>query len=432
MKDERPVTLAWSGKNSTIGDRPSLAKAALKAQELEPAHTFARGEIHRGDNLEILAALSEQRPESVTLAYLDPPFLTGRLHAKIIKGESLDHRTTRVAFDDRWSDRAAYLQALGDRITETRKLLAPHGSIVVHVDTKTSHYVKVMMDEIFGDENRQGIICWRRRYNQPNDKTKMIAKVAEFIVAYARDARALKASGVGKVDLTGAFANPDGDLRGDWASKPWKVGSDQSGSRYVITTPAGVTYDETWMGEEETFHSLCADDRIVFPARGRGAPRKKYFRKEREIEGQCATNWWHCDSFGHNQGANAQLTRLFGVKNVFSNPKPLELLRGLLQIGNLIEDDWVLDFFAGSGTTGHAVTAMNAEDGGRRRFILVQAPAPVPEGAPARALGLPTIPDILRERLRRAGADFRSLRFVPKGKTGSPGPASNPRGRHRP
>ena len=160
------------------------------------------------------------------------------------------------------------------------------------------------------------------------------------------------------------------------------------------------------MGEEETYRALLADGRIVFPNAGRGAPRKKYFRKEREAEGQCATNWWPCESFGHNQGANAELTRLFGVKNVFSNPKPLELLRGLLQIGNAKGDDVVLDFFAGSGTTGHAVMRANAEDGGKRRFVLVQTPEELPMGAVARTLGLRTISEILRERLKRAGAEL--------------------------
>jgi adenine-specific DNA-methyltransferase len=251
----------------------------------------------------------------------------------------------------------------------------------------------------------------------------MIAKVAEFIVAYAKDSRALKASGVGKVDLTGEFRNPDGDPRGPWASKPWKVGSDQTGSRYELETPAGVVYEETWMGDRGTYEALRADGRILFPNAGKGAPRKKYFRDERAAEGQCATNWWPHETFGHNQGANAQLTRLFGVKNVFSNPKPLELVRGLLQIGRARGDDVVLDFFAGSGTTGHAVMRANAEDGGRRRFVLVQRPEAVPRGAPAHALGLATIPDILRERLRRAGAElqqtlgpasgFCALRHVP-------------------
>jgi adenine-specific DNA-methyltransferase len=371
--------------------------------------------VVEGDSLPVLKALLPAFEGRVKLVTIDPPYNT--------KNDGI--------YADDFGGHARWLDLIYPRLLLGRRFLRPDGVVFVSIDESELGRLLLVMDEVFGEENREGVICWRRRYNQPNDKTKMIAKVAEFIVGYARDARALKASGVGKVDLTGAFANPDDDPRGDWASKPWKVGSDQSGSRYVIVTPAGVAYDETWMGEASTFRALVADGRIVFPSGGRGSPRKKYFRKERELEGQSATNWWPCDAFGHNQGANAQLTRLFGTKNVFSNPKPLELLRGLLQIANVGGDDWVLDFFAGSGTTGHAVAARNAEDGGHRRFLLVQAPEAVPPGAPARALGLHTIPDILRERLRRAGADFRSLRFVPKRTTKRRVAASNPAERHR-
>jgi len=190
VKDERAVTLAWSGKKSLISDRASLpsglAKAPARACAVEPARVFERGEIYQGDNLEMLSALAAQAPESVTLAYLDPPFLTGRLHAKIIKGESLDHRTTRVAFDDRWTDRAAYLEALGARIVETRKLLAPHGSMVVHIDTKTSHYVKVMMDEIFGEECFASEIVWR--YRRWPSKTPNFQRVHDVLLRYRKDA----------------------------------------------------------------------------------------------------------------------------------------------------------------------------------------------------------------------------------------------------
>lgn len=142
--------------------------------------------MFQGDNLEVLTALAAHEPESVTLAYMDPPFLTGRLHAKIIKGETLDHRTTRVAFDDRWTDRAAYLESLGARIAETRKLLAPHGSMVVHVDTKTSHYVKVLMDEIFGEECFASEIVWR--YRRWPSKTQNFQRVHDVLLRYRKDA----------------------------------------------------------------------------------------------------------------------------------------------------------------------------------------------------------------------------------------------------
>jgi adenine-specific DNA-methyltransferase len=413
------LELVWSGKDDArraagepaIGSLQPLEslQSSRRASRNDSSAVLAGGEnlVVEGDSFEVLKLLAPTLGARVKLAYIDPPYNTGN----------------DGIYEDDFGGHSQWLGLIYPRLLLLRPLLRADGVVFVSIDESELGRLLVLMDEIFGDENREGVICWRRRYNQPNDKTKMIAKVAEFVVAYARDGRALRASGVGKVDLTGTFANPDADARGDWASKPWKVGSDQSGSRYALTTPAGVTYEETWMGDEETYRALLADDRIVFPNGGRGSPRKKYFRKEREAEGQCATNWWPHESFGHNQGANARLTSLFGVKNVFSNPKPLELLRGLLQIANVKGDDVVLDFFAGSGTTGHAVMEANAADGAARRFVLVQKNERVPEGAPAHALGLRTIPEILRERLRRAGdglrgklgerADFKPLVHVP-------------------
>ncbi|HEY2517406.1 MAG TPA: site-specific DNA-methyltransferase [Polyangiaceae bacterium] len=408
------VELTWPGKDDARGEvarAPSGALRILRGNG-DPGARASRRTLEtenlviEGDSLDVLRQLTPTHEARVKVIYIDPPYNTG--HDGI--------------YEDDFGGHVRWLNLLYPRLALARPLLRADGVIFVSIDESELGRLLVLMDEVFGEENREGVVCWRRRYNQPNDKTKMIAKVAEFVVAYAKDARALKASGVGKVDLTGTFTNPDADPRGPWASKPWKVGSDQSGTRYKLTTPAGVELEETWMGDAETYAALLADGRIVFPNGGRGSPRKKYFRKERAAEGQCATNWWPHESFGHNQGANAQLTRLFGVKNVFSNPKPLELLRGLLQIGNVRGDDVVLDFFAGSGTTGHAVLQANAEDGAKRRFVLVQVHEPVPEGAPAHALGLRSIPDILRARVARAAEamgpgggeipPFRALRYV--------------------
>jgi adenine-specific DNA-methyltransferase len=403
------LELVWPGKDEArrAVERPATgALRAIRGGSVRGDETANL--VIEGDSLDVLKLLRPTLAGAVKVVYIDPPYNTGN----------------DGIYEDDFRGHVRWLDLIYPRLALARPLLREDGVLFVSIDEAELGRLLVVLDEIFGDANREGVVCWRRRYNQPNDKTKMIAKVAEFIVAYAKDARALKASGVGKVDLTGAFHNPDGDARGAWASKPWKVGSDQSGSRYVLETPAGVVYEETWMGDRGTYEALLADGRIVFPNGGRGSPRKKYFRKEREAEGQCATNWWPHEAFGHNAGANAELTRLFGVKNVFSNPKPLELLRGLLQIGNAKGDDVVLDFFAGSGTTGHAVMRANAEDGGRRRFVLVQSPEEVPAGAPAHGLGLRSIPEILRERLRRAGdelapvlgaaAGFRALRYVPE------------------
>ena len=154
-------------------------------------------------------------------------------------------------------------------------------------------------------------------------------------------------------------------------------------------------------------------------------PRKKYLRYEREQEGQCATNWWTHEQFGHNQGANDCMTSLFGIKNVFSNPKPIELIRGLIQIANVKDNDIVLDFFSGSATTAHSVMALNCEDYQKRHFVLVQLPEDLDKNIDS-AIGKTkaqlkvsidflesinkshTISEIGKERIRRVGSKILS------------------------
>ena len=288
------------------------------------------------------------------------------------------------------------------RLILARELLSDDGVIFISIDDNEQANLKLVCDEIFGEENFEGHIHWRRRTNQPNDKTKLIGLVAEHIISYSKNSIYLKTIGVGKIPLTGTFSNPDNDYRGDWASKPWKTGSDQTGTKYTIITPTGVEYDEEWMGDRETYESLLKDNRIVFSRNGNGLPRKKYFKFEREEEGQCACNWFSSDTYGNNQEASDELDRIFGMKNIFTNPKPTTLLETIVSLGNLKKDDIALDFFSGSGTTAHAVMNLNAEDGGNRKYILVQLPEAIKEDKSAYKEGYRTIDEIGRERIRRA------------------------------
>jgi adenine-specific DNA-methyltransferase len=342
-----------------------------------------------GDNLDGLKHLLKSYQRKIKCIYIDPPYNTGsdgfvyqdnfnytkeNLQEKLSVSEDEAERILDLTRRGSASH-SAWLMFMYCRLLLARDLLTEDGVIFVSIDDNEQSNLKLLCDDVFGEENFEGHIHWRRRHNQPNDKTKMIGLVAEHIISHSRNKEAYKKSGVGKVDLTGNFANPDNDPRGDWASKPWKVGSDQSGSRYKIINPISETvYDEEWMGDEGTFNQLVKDKRIVFPKKGDGFPRKKYFRFERQEEGQSATNWWNHEQFGHNQGANDEMTSLFGVKNVFSNPKPVDLLRGIIQISNAKNSDIVMDFFSGSGTTAHAVMQLNVEDGGNRRFIAIQLP----------------------------------------------------------
>ena len=167
------------------------------------------------------------------------------------------------------------------------------------------------------------------------------------------------------------YRNPDNDPRGPWESKPWKAGSGQSGTRYKIISPTGKVFEEEWLGTEETFKKYLEQGIIYFPKGGDGLPRKKYYLYERLKEGQPAHNFWGHEEFGSNQEATKELEDLFGMTKVYSNPKPSRLISAISKISTL-SDGILLDFFAGSGTTAHAVMKLNKEDGGKRKFILVE------------------------------------------------------------
>lgn len=386
-----------------------------------PENQTSRNVYITGDNLDALKHLLKSYSGQVKCIYIDPPYNTGsddfvyndtfKFSADEIERKlGIDEEQARklMSFTSKGSSsHSAWLTFMYPRLQLAKGLLANDGVIFISIDDNEQAQLKLIADSVFGEENFEGHIHWRRRHNQPNDRTKLIGLVAEHILVYSRDREFLKSAGVGKVALTGTFTNPDNDERGDWGSKPWKAGSDQSGTRYVITTPSGKRLDEEWMGDEETYLALLADKRIVFPRDGDGMPRKKYFLFEREQEGQCASNWWNHDAYGNNAAANDELTVLFNAKNIFSNPKPIKLIAALAELANLKNGDIALDFFSGSATTAHAVLNMNAKDGGNRRYIMVQWPEAVKENSEAAKAGYKTIDEIGQERIKRAAKKIR-------------------------
>ncbi len=372
----------WKGKAESLRLAQKRSTGTLRPCPEDSVNWDTTQNLYiEGDNLEVLKLLQTAYFRKVKMIYIDPPYNTGNdfvyeddFADPMARYKEVTQQTTKSNPETMGRFHTNWLNMMYPRLRLASNLLRDDGVICISIDDHEVTNLRKLCDEIFGEENFEGHIHWRRRHNQPNDKTKMIGLVAEHVLVYAKNSEEFKKSGVGKVDITGSFSNSDNDPRGDWASKPWKVGSDQSGSRYIIVGPNGQEYDEEWMGEENTYKELLADNRIIFPKNGDGMPRKKYFKFERQEEGQCATNWWEHEQFGHNQGANDCITELFGVKNVFSNPKPVELIRGLIQISNVKENDIVLDFFSGSATSAHAIMQINKEDGFCRKFVLVQLP----------------------------------------------------------
>lgn len=419
---EELFTFSWVGKKQAIIDANSPIRKTLRPQVKKSIDWENTENVYiEGDNLEALKLLQESYLEGIKLIYIDPPYNTGKdflyndsfrmsLDEYAVETRNKDdegnHMSVNSESDGRFHSR--WCSMMFSRLLLSRNLLSKDGVIFISIDDNELENLKFICNEVFGKQNFEGHIHWRRRHNQPNDKTKMIGIVAEHILVYAKDSVSLKQAGVGKLDLTATFTNADHDPKGAWASKPWKTGSDQNGSRYTIVTPTGKVLEEEWMGEEATYQKYLEEGRIYFPKGGDGMPRKKYYQFEREDEGQCATNWWPHEQFGHNQGANDCMTDLFGVKNIFSNPKPIELLKAMIKVANVKDGDTVLDFFSGSGSTAHALMEFNSEDRARRKFILIQAPEKCAEKSEAYKNGYENICQLGQERIKRAGEKIKN------------------------
>lgn len=373
----------------------------LPERSLEP-QGGTDNRVYVGDNLDVLKTLRTEFASGVKLIYIDPPYNTG---------------DPWVYADGRSS--GEWLSFMYPRLVLARELLRSDGTIFISIGEEEIATLRLLCDAVFGAANRISVVSWQRRHNQPNDKSKMVAQVAEFLLVYAKDAAALrKARSFRGVPLSeerrADYTNPDGDPRGPWTTKPWKAGSGQSGSAYTITTPTGATYEGLWLGARETFDKLLADGRIFFTRGGDGIPRKKIYLSERDAEGQPATNFWDARTWGHNQEATEEQAALFGgVRQVFTSPKPVRLCQRIVGMAAPDPGDVVLDFFAGSGSTAEAVWRQSAKDGVSRRVVLAQLDEPVnprnrAEGAAA-SLGFSTIDEILEGRLRRVAIELPEL-----------------------
>ena len=317
------------------------------------------GLVIKSENFQALNLLSSKYKGKIKCVYIDPPYNTGS--DEFVYKDSYQH--------------SSWLSMMMDRLALAKLEMNRDGLIFISIDENEIHYLKCLMENIFGS-NLEAIITWRRRHNQPNDATKMIAKVAENILIYSRDSEYLKQteafSGIPLSEKRALqYKNPDNDPRGPWESKPWKAGSGQSGSKYRIISPTGKILDEEWLGAEETYKRFLKEQIIYFPKHGDGLPRKKYYLNQRQEEGQSPHNFWNHEEFGSNQEASSELEDLFGRSNVYSNPKPSRLINSIVQISSY-DSDTVLDFFAGSGTTGHSIIKLNSANEKHRKFILIE------------------------------------------------------------
>ena len=255
-------------------------------------------------------------------------------------------------------------------------------------------------------KNHVGTVIWERAFAPKND-AKYFSASHDYIVVYARN---IESFSIGKLPRTeeanARYKNTDNDPRGPWTPDNLTVKSYSAACDYPITTPGGrivnPSHGSCWRVSKERFAELVADNRVYFGPDGNNVPRLKRFLSELQ-DGMTPTTLWKYQDVGHNQEGRQELKKLFDGKGYFDGPKPVRLMRRLLTIANLADDDIVVDYFSGSATTAHAIEEMNAEEGRNVHFVMVQYSEQIDEAAEAFKDGYSTICEIGKERIRRAG-----------------------------
>ncbi len=385
--------------------------------------------IIHGDNLHALKALLPTYAGRVKCIYIDPPYNTGkegwiyndRVNSPLMRQWLADNKPVDgedLERHDKW------LCMMWPRLHLLRELLAEDGVIFVSIDDNEQHHLRAIMDEIFGEENLVGCIPWES--GAPKNDTD-ISIQHEYILAYAktrrRNNRRLKRTNIktwfqessfavfpDELSMDG-FSNPDNDPRGAWKLQTFHAPNIRPNLTYPIINPE--TKQEfwppegrCWRMEEKHYRRNFQDNRILFGRRGTSMPQLKVFHEEVKVFGVTPQSWF-TRSIGDNAEGTSDFKRIFSPSVKFDHPKPKRMIQRLLKMASR-SDDIVLDSFAGSGTTAHAVLALNKEDGGNRRFILVEcedyADAITAERVWRVINGVPTARDsVLREGL---GGEF--------------------------
>ena len=409
----------WVGKKAAIVEANKPIRKTLRPCVAESKDWDTTENLYiEGDNLEVLKLLQESYLGKVKMIYIDPPYNTGNdfIYADDFRmsgeewsvesgewsedGDRLFKNTdTNGRFHSDWCS------MIYSRLMLARNLLTDDGVIFISISDAEVDNLKKICDEVMGAKNYLGDIIWNSTKSVTNTALISVSHTynlvyfrnIEYFVNHRNEFR-LPEKGEG-------FSNPDNDPRGEWKADPFQVGGWRPNQQYDIVNPkTGVVYKPnpgcSWKNDYVNFQRLLKDNRIVFGSTGEAGPQRKRFIWEAQERGMVAKTIW--DDVETTTNGTQLLKKLFGQAGIFDNPKPVEFVKKLLQLGTH-ETAIVLDFFSGSATTAHAVMQVNAEDGGRRKFIMVQLPEKCDEKSEAYKAGYKNICEIGKERIRRAG-----------------------------
>ncbi len=333
--------------------------------------------IIHGDNLKALKALLPTYAGKVKCIYIDPPYNTGNekwIYNDNVNSPMMQEWLGKVVDREDLTRHDKWLCMMMPRLKLLRELLRSDGAVFISMDDNEQHTLRILLDEIFGEENFVANIMWQKRTSP--DSRVVLGAGHDFIVSYAKNITLFRET-LNKLALTdeqeAQFKNPDNDPKGPWVSSDFTAQGYRPNQMYTIVTPIGKKYTppegRCWKNIESVYKKLLAEGRMWFGNDGNGIPRRKTYLNERE--GSVPWTWWTNKEVGHNQEAKKEIIDIFGKSTAFETPKPSKLLMRIFKIASE-SDSIILDSFAGSGATAQAVLALNKEDGGNRKFILVE------------------------------------------------------------
>lgn len=393
------------------------------AQNQLPENINSQNIYISGDNLDALKHLLKSYSNKIKCIYIDPPYNTGsdgfvyndkfnftaaQLQTKL--GIS-DEKAKRILdFTTRGSaSHSAWLTFMYPRLLLAKDLLSDDGVIFISIDDNEQANLKLLCDSVFGEENFVANIVWQKKYAATND-SKGFSTLHDYIIVFQKKDSFERNLLPRTKEQNEPYKNDDNDGKGLWRSDNLLVKSFSESGVYPIINPnTGQAYyppkGSCWRASQDTMNQWLSENRIFFGKDGQGAPQLKRYLNEVQ-QGRVPITWWTFNEVGHNDEANKEVANLFESKSPFDTPKPVRLVKQMLQIG-ANDNSIILDFFSGSATTAHAVMKLNAEDGGNRKFIMVQIPDKTPSDSEAYKAGYATIDQIGQERIRRAAKKIR-------------------------
>ena len=422
IEGDEAYEFTWVGKKAAIVEANKPIRKTLRPCKEESVDWDNTENLYiEGDNLEVLKLLQESYLGKVKMIYIDPPYNTGndfiynddfKMTGEEYADESgeIDEDGNRMFknTDSNGRFHSDWCSMIYSRLMLARNLLSDDGVIFISIDDNEQENLKKCCDEVFGACNFIAQIAWEKVHTRKNSAINFSSS-HEYILCYAKIRRNYSGDTVGfkrnllPRDNTDAYSNPDNDPKGPWKTDPITA-HNYYAADYTITKPNGVVIkkpqDRYWAYSEDTIKRMIAENAIVW-GEGNSMPLAKRYLCDVQ-DGLVPVTLFSREFAGDSSQAKKQIDSLFEeCKGVFDYTKPIKLIMRLLQIGSNPEDI-VLDFFSGSATTAHAVMQLNAEDGGHRKFIMVQLPEPCDEKSEAYKAGYPNICEIGKERIRRA------------------------------